>query len=312
MRLASRAAMTISPVGSLTVPLEDVLVEWAKLFGPTRLTLDLQTFLMAELRATENGQPKYPLHQLTHYELETPRTATEKPRAREDALLGLRELLNALINRVLQEGLPMQRIEGLKSFQVANEHAIAAEEALLALHCAVNQAAYKAGELGVLGRDGQGQNVERLPFDVDWPDRTSLGTWLARLTGMGEYGDRPVATRSLRFLPLTRVMLRGANLEGANLVGANLNGANLNRANLVRANLLRANLNGANLVGAHLVGADLSGADLSVANLVRANLRQATIDLVALSKTIGRPAYLPDGTQPKDDNWRTTYCKRPQ
>ena len=242
---------------------EQALVQWLQLFGPKfRLTHDLFKFLCAELQHGQDGtatEPTYRGVRLSQFLLDA---AGQPVRY---AAVGLREFVNALINHVLQHGMPAQVLQGC-TFQAMQAHAMHSEEALLALHFAVNQAADDAGLQAVLGvRDAV--KVRRLPLDVAWPDQKSLGSWLARLNGT--FSEPPVSVAAMRYLPLSHLHLWLANLGGANLVSANLDGANLGRA----------------------------------------NLRDATVERVALSNTVGRPAYLPDGTQPTDDNWRDTWCR---
>ena len=250
--------------------------------------------------------------------------------------------------------MPAHKLEGGRTFHDMNQQSINAEEALLAMHFAVNAAAHNAGLREVLGTRCNTQYT-RLPKDVDWPDRTSLGAWLMRLTGMRRKNDRPILARTLRFLPMqSNLLLHGVDLTGADFREVNLNGVDLSRAGLqradlssamlhraslcganlseadlenvglrlaqvVRADLRRTNLQGAGLYGVELGGADLGCAQLGKADLVSAYMRRsnvggadvadailrgATFDSDQLSVTTGRPACLPDGTQPTDDNWR--------
>ena len=183
-----------------------------------------------------------------------------------------------LIEVMLKYGMPMEDVRLPLKFHKANQWAIHAEECLLV---ALNACARVTNDVS----------------EIQWPDQTALGAWLARLRGQRNSEENVVALMCLGHLKLSNVALDfadlygaklegatlygatlygatlyGATLTGANLYRANLYGANLYRANLERANLERANLERANLYGANLYGAILYGAKLERASLERANL----------------------------------------
>ncbi len=103
-----------------------------------------------------------------------------------------------------------------------------------------------------------------------------------------------------RFLDLSGIVLRRANLCGVNLRGiklwdAQLDGADLADANLGGAYLNRADLSGARLTGANLGGANLRGTQLTAANVEGANLRYSlNLSQAQLDTTVGVPAQLPE------------------
>lgn len=67
---------------------------------------------------------------------------------------------------------------------------------------------------------------------------------------------------NLKFMDLSNINFKRADLNGANLYGANLRGTNLYGTNLYEAVLHKADLAGANLHGADLRGADLTETNL--------------------------------------------------
>jgi uncharacterized protein YjbI with pentapeptide repeats len=172
-----------------------------------------------------------------------------------------------LIEYLLREGLPMEEF-GRLSFHQMNNRAIQAEIMLLA---SLNACAICTEQLST----------------IEWGDRKTFGTWLARTQGQRDYRDRSIVSICLSWLDLDGANLDGANLDGANLnhaslVDANLAGANLNEANLNYASLAGANLNYTSLVDANLAGANLNHANLIHANLLEANLAGVNLNYASL------------------------------
>jgi len=266
------------------------LAKMGRLFGPTRLTVDLVRFFKDEFQACDaNGELIYD----------------------DVSLARLRKLSVAMINEVSRFGMPMEEVkDGPREYVAMDEWAKHAEEVLFVLHETVTEGiasrmsndkerdSYRKSICGDSKFNDRNElEVTYLDDDVTavkestrvvWPDRLYLGSRLKRLVGhRGQFDPLPIL-QSVSWLPLAECNLRQADLDGANLDGANL---------------VRTNLGGANLVGA-----DLGRAYLGGANLVGANLRSATVSMRALSMTAGKPLYLPDGSKPVDENWRETYC----
>jgi Pentapeptide repeats (8 copies) len=177
-----------------------------------------------------------------------------------------------LIEYLLREGLPMEEFGGL-SFHQMNNRAIQAEIMLLA---SLNACAICTEQLST----------------IEWGDRKTFGTWLAKMQGQQNYEDRSIVSVCLSWLNLDGVILDGvildgASLDGASLLEASLDGASLDEASLLearldRASLSRAHLDGAHLDGAHLDGASLYDASLSWARLDGASLLEARLDGASL------------------------------
>lgn len=167
-----------------------------------------------------------------------------------------------LIEYLLRDGLPMEEFGGLSFYQM-NNRAIQAEIMLLA---SLNACAICTKQLST----------------IEWGDRKTFGTWLARMQGQQNFGDRLIGSVCLSWLNLDRASLDGANLDQANLNGANLDRASLYLASLDGANLDRASLDGANLDGASLYLASLNGANLDGASLDRARLDRANLNGASL------------------------------
>jgi uncharacterized protein YjbI with pentapeptide repeats len=185
-----------------------------------------------------------------------------------------------LIEYLLREGLPMEEFGGLSFYQM-NNRAIQAEIMLLA---SLNACAICTEQLST----------------IEWGDRKTFGTWLARMQGQQDYVELSIVSVCLNWLNLDGARLDGARLDGAildgsslswvrldgaNLEGSSLDGARLNRARLDGANLDGASFDGANLEEASLDGAHLNRASLDGANLNGANLNRANLDGASLVGT---------------------------
>jgi uncharacterized protein YjbI with pentapeptide repeats len=188
--------------------------------------------------------------------------------------IGLQEKVNVavwqqtlckMVDSLLQQGMPMEKLTHLSTFNQANRQACNAEEALLA---ALSVCARHTGEIS----------------QINWPSPDAAGEWLARLNGQRSDSNDSICWNCLSYLGLSSQNLRMANLSRADLREANLSRANLTRADLSRADLREANLSRANLNRADLNRANLSRADLCEANLSRANLRGANLSGANLSE----------------------------
>ncbi len=233
-----------------------VLAEWAKVFGPTRLTHEVNKFLRQWLRVTHTDEGH--------------------PRFDRERLSSLRGFVVALINHVLREGMPMERLTEIKTFYEQNQQAVHTEEALVALHCAISAAltGFKTGQTPEFRTEGSAPAASA----IDWTSRTAAGNWIKRLTGQCEPETALFVIRdSLGWIDFQGQCLTDNDLVHVNLRGANLGGANLRGANLFEADLRGANLGGAELGGAILRGAILRGAILREADLVEVDLADADL-----------------------------------
>lgn len=226
-----------------------LLLDWLEVFGPSGITQDLLGYLVTEVRL---------------------RAETQDVGRWQDTLV-------RLINCVLREGMPCERLTGV-SFNEMRRRAGNAEMALLVmLYCCT----------GV---------TDRLA-EVDWPDATSFKDWLRQLRAMDHavpllfhrlsVVGQNVAKYNLSNFKFSKAVLRatilrGANLSGATLAGADLINANLRTADLSSAILQDANLQFADLTSARLThtnlrDANLQGVDFSNANLEHALLQSADL-----------------------------------
>lgn len=202
----------------------DALQHWAEVCGPTRIDVYLLDFLRDEVALC-------PVKQVAKWQ----------------------KTFSELIAVMLRRGMPMEKIEPSLRFYEANQRAIHAEEALLAV-------------LGICS------SVTKDISTVEWPTRVSFGAWIGRLQG-----QRVDVENLASLCSLVRLNLSSSVLINRDLMGADLREANLREANLREANLSRANLRGADLSGANLSEANLSEADLRETNLRLANLRGAIL-----------------------------------
>lgn len=188
--------------------------------------------------------------------------------------LGWQQSCVRMINHLLRYAMPMERLSELSTFKELDRQARNAEESLLA---ALNACAEHTMTIS----------------KIQWPEPTSFGAWLSRLSPQRSSPVNGVALGSLSFLQVSQQVVPIQDVFGANFGGAQLDemdaqlvtlsrakltGASLTGANLAGANLANANLTGANLSGAHLASAHLSGAKLQNANLEGANLEGANLE----------------------------------
>jgi hypothetical protein len=233
--------------------IEDVLIDWLRVFGPRIITDDLMPYLEREVAA------------------------------RAGEVAAWRTTLIRLIEHALSEGMPCERIEGLR-FVVMSAWAATAERGLFdLLRCCA----------WVLGRVSK----------IGWPEKDTFRKWLLRQAGtvgnVHRMGWLRLEGADLQGADLHRADLMHADLMHADLTCVNLRGANLMHANLrgatlVDANLSDATLADANFQGARLSGADLTGADLRDVNLRNANLYTAELTSASLNRADLRGAMLAD------------------
>jgi uncharacterized protein YjbI with pentapeptide repeats len=224
------------------------LHKWAVLCGSSAMDQYLFRFVKDEVRLEKKGE-----------------------------VAGWQRTLCRLIDSLLIDGMPMEKVTSITTFHEANRQARNAEEALLA---ALSACAIATGATS----------------NINWPSTDSAGIWLARLDGQRVshtsdsicwqcliylnlshqiLADKNLSFANLRGSNLREAILNGAILGGADLRGANLSDASLRRVDLRLANLSDANLNGANLRNANLSGANLSDADISNANVMDALFGEA-------------------------------------
>ncbi|MCA8995131.1 MAG: pentapeptide repeat-containing protein [Planctomycetaceae bacterium] len=299
----------------------NLLSNWSKVFGPKRISFELFNFLRQELQIRRIPRPG---------------AATEDSYPTTE-LESWRDMIVDLINHVIVEGMPMEKRTDLTTFQQRNQQAVASEESLLAIHSAICEALQarqqkQLSESPIRWPDpaALGNWLCRLIGNPLWSQRfvtQDALRWLntgprREISGVFTFWNTQLqlswlpsamlsgVNLSLAFLQgsnLSKVNLANANLKGALLPRVNLEYANLTGAKMLKANLGFADLSHANLTDADLSEADLTGAILPWANLTRTDLRNAIVPTRALLASNGRPAYLPDGTVPDNDEWRKTY-----
>lgn len=217
---------------------DEVLLDWLRVFGPRIITDDVMPYLEREV-AGRTG------------EVEAWRTT-----------------LIRLIDHALREGMPCERIDGLR-FVEMSAWAAAAERGLFELlHCCA-------------------WVVERVS-EIDWPDAEACRRWLLRQEGTVGQVHR------LGWMRLEGADLRNASLKSADLRNASLENTDLRNASLESADLGHASLESADLRNASLQNADLAYADLVYADLQNAYLGKANLQNAYLGGACLRNAYLRD------------------
>ncbi|MEM9275957.1 MAG: pentapeptide repeat-containing protein [Cyanobacteria bacterium P01_F01_bin.143] len=231
----------------------DALVSWAELCGPSAMSKYLFNFVWDEIELIY----------------------AEKP----ELVRNWKIMLCRLIEVMLVNGMPMEKLDPRPNYQEEKRQARNAEESLLAT---LNACARTTKELS----------------QINWHSREVFGEWIASLQAQRIGIKNTLAFQCLSFLNLencilymrdfyganfkdsylTKSTLTYANLVGAHLEGAHLEGASFRVAILIKANLRGANLEGANLREANLEGANLEGANLEGAHLEGANLRETILE----------------------------------
>jgi uncharacterized protein YjbI with pentapeptide repeats len=238
----------------------DALVRWANLCGFSAMDEDLFSFVCDEIKVV----------------------------FAEDSELvkNWQKMLCRLIEVMLANGMPMEKLDPRPNFQEEMRQSRNAEESLLAV---LNACARNTQEIS----------------NINWHSPEVFGAWIARLQPQRNEDENTLAFHCLSFLNLEESILVGkyfydANLDnsnlknsdfyhtiliGASLSEANLEGANLSEANLDSANLWKANLQEAYLERVDLSMTDLEVANLSIAHLSRANLSKANLEGANLWET---------------------------
>lgn len=158
-----------------------------------------------------------------------------------------------LINFVLRNGMPVDRLSPRPAFQEEYRQARNAEESLL---CLLNICATITERVSV----------------IDWPTPHACGEWIGRLYGQSGAAENILTLRCLSYLNLEECVLDGRDLGEANLRMTNLKNASLAYANLTYANLTGATLLGCKLDRTNLYGAALTRVDIDSDTLTGANL----------------------------------------
>jgi uncharacterized protein YjbI with pentapeptide repeats len=236
------------------------LVRWADLCGPTEITHDLHRFLKQEI-------------------------ATHPPSIVEN----WQHSCVRLIEHLLRQGMPMEKLTGLPTFKELDRQSRNAEESLLAALNACSE--YR-------------KDVAR----IEWAEATSFSKWLSRLSPYRADPTNRVAYRSLSFLDISKQVVDlqdfySANLKCCQMIGVNSQYSLFMQSSLESATLDGARLEGANLFGANLLGASLKSANLSKARLEGANLQGANLEEAVLERVDFGGANL-EGAQMKGANFR--------
>jgi uncharacterized protein YjbI with pentapeptide repeats len=216
----------------------DVLYRWVVLCGSTTMDEYLYNFILDEVRLC--------------YQNNAAEVATWQ------------QTFCSLLEFMLHQGMPMERLDPRPSYQEEFRQALNAEDSLLAI-------------LGVF------QFLTQEISHIAFPSPEAFGALLARLLDQRTSNSNPMSFRSLTYLNLSRCILMARDLGAANLRAANLSEANLRAANLRAADLSEADLRAADLSEANLRKANLSEANLRKANLRAANLREADLRKANLS-----------------------------
>ncbi len=199
---------------------DEILLDWLGVFGPTAITPDLIEYLETEVRL-----------------------------AGIDVAKCWQATLIRLINRMLREGMPCERVTPSLRFVEMMHWARNAEWALLRMLRSCSE-------------------VTEAISKIDWPSTAASGDWVRWLKTQKGGG---------KGLPLSRVGLAGQVLECADLTNADLRHADLTDAYLTDADLTNADLMYADLTNANLTDADLTDADLMYASLMYAGLMYADL-----------------------------------
>ena len=157
-----------------------------------------------------------------------------------------------LLEYMLINGMPLEELR-LNTFKEENEYAINSERALFVIHSLIS-------------------SITNIVSDIEWPNSSSFGTLINRLTEQRTRGSNFILNYINHF------NLSNAILDIKDLYGANLQCSNLNNSKFYYSNLMWVNLEGANLERAFLVDANLEGANLFKANLFKANLEEANLE----------------------------------
>jgi hypothetical protein len=113
---------------------------------------------------------------------------------------------------------------------------------------------------------------------VDWPDLTSLGTWLYRVQEQRDGPRGSIVLQHLDYLCAPRSVLHIHDLYRANLSHSDMDGAKFDLANMATACANGASMRGAVFMEAYLSQTDFEDADLHQAQFRRANLEGANLD----------------------------------
>ena len=203
-----------------------------------------------------------------------------------------------MINSVLAEGMPMEKLT-LSTFHIQNQHAIAAEEALIAMHANVSIELHR-----------RNPDSPPKPSPFKFPEPTSFGTWYRRVAEqrvsplstiflsslsysnfddqilhLAEFHRASFQYSSLRYVRAYGIVLWEADLKGADISRSHLEDANCMKGNFENSLLQGSILDGARFTESNLEQADLSDSSVMAANFEGANLFHSQLDDVDLSET---------------------------
>jgi hypothetical protein len=185
------------------------------------------------------------------------------------------QTLTRMIGYMLRNGMPMEQLRDGLPHAEQRRQARNAEEALL-------------GALNACAR------CTREMSHVDWPEETSAGSWIRFLQEQRAGGENRLVLRCLSFLDMHNCTLYISDLYAANLSYSDLSGIRGTYACLADASLVGTDLRDAMLIAANLEGARLEGATVNGASFEDADLYRSDISSEQLSRTHGKPAFLPD------------------
>jgi uncharacterized protein YjbI with pentapeptide repeats len=213
---------------------EEALIKWMELTGPTPFDIDLLVSLSREVDLKD-------------------RVAVD----------GWRKSYAELFSDQLNHGLPVHRLQ-LSTYREMARQARNAEEALLAIHFCCASKVKQRSEIGWPNRYSMRDFLGRTDQGMINIVKSCLGWLQAR--------NQVLFCINLESSNLTETDLMGSELIFARMLGADLTAADLSFATLMAADLRGAQLVGAVLDGTDLEDADLRDTDLKGASLLQTNL----------------------------------------
>jgi hypothetical protein len=170
-----------------------------------------------------------------------------------ELVAGWQETLIRLINYMLLNGMPMERMNPRPSYQEEARQARNAEETLLA---ALNACAKLTGKIS----------------KITWPSYTAFGEWISRLQPQRSGGRNVLAMSCLSYLDLQESVLHMQDFYSADL----------SYSNLCRASLGYAIFQDATLIGTNFSEADIHETDFRDVNAREANFESSMLFYVTL------------------------------
>jgi len=230
----------------------DALVYWAETSGPTALSENIHIFLRSEVMLL---------------------TKTQTLRAQS--------FFTVLLNHVLKFGMPIEKINKIKTFHDALHNSRNSEEALLA---ALNAAA----------------RANKAITKLDHPDATTFGSWFKRIQKQRSGPESCLAASCLSWLDLSYTNLDFADLYGADISYSNLSNvqgfriilseATADHANFQDAIFTEGYLSYSSFISANFQNAILAKADFEDSNCVKANFMKADVNFATFEEAALRGA----------------------